>query len=71
MNKFSLWLESNPGMATRLHTALDVNATNVSNWRHGRKPIPWKHMPAIAKMSRGKVPLKELMSERQQTVYKQ
>lgn len=64
MQKFSDWLDANPGMATRLHKKLGINATNISNWRNGRKSIPWKHMEKIAAISRGKVRFKELFAER-------
>lgn len=64
MQKLSTWLEANPGMATRLWKSLGINATNISNWRHGYKPIPWRHMPAIARLSKGKVTVKEMMDHR-------
>ena len=67
MQNFTDWLDSNPGMATRLTKKLGINPTNVSNWRNGRKPIPWKHMADIAALSRGKVKFKDLFAGRSKT----
>lgn len=65
MTEFKNWLNNHPGMATRLRKKLDLNATNISNWKHGRKPIPWAHMRKIANMSKGEVSLKQLMDFRE------
>lgn len=67
MKEFSEWLDSEPGMATRLKNKLSINATNISNWRNGHKPIPWTHMQTIHTLSKGKVPLKKMMEHRRQS----
>lgn len=66
MKELKDWLTSNRGMATRLRLKLGINATNISNWSNGHKPIPWTHMPTIAALSKGKVPLKKMLAHRQQ-----
>lgn len=71
MKELKDWLDTHPGMATKLQKKLGINATNISNWRNGHKPIPWTHMPTIATFSRGKVPLKKMIDHRRQTAPKQ
>jgi len=64
MNKFSDWLDHNPGMATRLAKFLNVNSSSICNCKKGRLLMPAHWMPVISNLSRGQLTLKELLAER-------
>lgn len=64
MKKFTTWLDKNPGMATTLHTKLGINATNVSNVKACKKPIPWSWFSAIVDLSGGRFTKDELYNFR-------
>jgi len=60
MNKFSKWLDSEPGLATKLATKLKVNTTNPSNVKNERRPIPVHWFPIVVAMSKGKISFEDL-----------
>ena len=64
MNTFKTWLDANPGMASKLTKALEVNSTSISNAKKGILLIPVRWMPTIVKLSKGEVTLKQLVQER-------
>lgn len=70
MNKFETWLEKNPGEATKLRKALDVNATCVSNVKHERRPMPTRWMPLVVSSSGGKLTTEELVRFRNRVAKK-
>lgn len=63
MTKFHEWLEANRGMAAKLQAALKVNATSISNVKHGRRRMPPYWMPVVHNLSRGKLTLDTLLNE--------
>jgi DNA-binding transcriptional regulator YdaS (Cro superfamily) len=64
MQKFHDWLNANRGMATRLHRKLGINATMISNAKHGRILIPTSWMQTIESMSKGKITIREMVISR-------
>ena len=61
MNKFSIWLSTNRGMATRLRKRLGINNTNISNAKSGTRPIPQHWFEHIKALSKGKIGLNDLL----------
>ena len=64
MKEFIDWLNTSRGAAKRLSDQLGIAPTNITQWKKGTIPIPWAHMERIAKLSKGKVPLKMLYKNR-------
>jgi hypothetical protein len=64
MKEFREWLDENRGMATRLHTALGINATMISNAKHERILIPTSWMPTIHDLSKGRLSIEKMVRAR-------
>lgn len=64
MQKFKTWLEANRGMAAQLRKTLKVNATVISNVKHGRMPMPYNWFQAVAELSGGAFAIEELYTHR-------
>lgn len=64
MQKFHKWLADNPGMTSILQKTLAVNATCISNVRHGRRPMPTRWMPEILRVSDGRITIAEMVLAR-------
>ena len=71
MHIFKKWLDANPGMATRLMGALrkklkhSVNATCISNVKHGKRRMPPAWMPVIVQLSGGSLTYEGLVLGRE------
>jgi hypothetical protein len=61
MNKFSIWLNSERGLATALGHAVGRGAASVSNAKQGVRPIPQSWMDPIIKLSKGQLTLAMLV----------
>ena len=65
MEKFSLWLDKNRGMATRLARTIQVNRTSVSNCKNGILLMPTRWMPHVVELSGGQLDYQALITERE------
>lgn len=63
MNTFKNWLDSKPGNAELVRRELGINATNVSNVKAQRRPMPISWMQVVTKLSKGKLKLRDLIAE--------
>ena len=66
MNKFQTWLDSNPGMATRIRKKLEIGAATVSNVKHERRPLPDAWIPLVVDFSKKFLKSEELLNWRHQ-----
>lgn len=64
MKEFHDWLNTNRGMATKLRKELGINATMISNAKHGRILIPTGWMEAIEAMSKGRITIAKMVKAR-------
>lgn len=68
MQKFTDWLNANPGIATKLKKELGINATTISNVKAGRRKLPVRWIPVIHRMSRRKISFAEMVRSRDITL---
>ena len=64
MNNFTNWLNAERGRATTLQKKLGVNATTISNVKHGRRLMPTRWMKTIVKMSKNALTYEQLVLHR-------
>lgn len=64
LESFREWLDAERGRATLLRKHLGINATMISNAKHGRILMPERWFETIEKVSKKKVTLRELHSHR-------
>lgn len=63
------WLDADPGRAAALAQHLRISRGALSQWRPFNVPV--RHMPAIARFTKGKVTVAEMASARATAFAKQ
>ena len=64
MTNFKTWLDAERGRATTLQKKLGVNATTISNVKHGRHLMPTRWMKTIVEMAKSDLTYERLLLAR-------
>lgn len=66
MTSFRTWLNANPGLATQLTQILHVNASSISNAKHGKLAMPPRWIDTLVSVSKRQLSHASLLQERLQ-----